>query len=150
MGLQPNEFWDFLHERQHEKGWDNIILLIELCLCTPFSNATLEHFISQMKVIKTDWLIFGRKRVGGGGCMFSALLIIFVKFFIFFINFPPFTYFYFSLCYSTGKDHMFLDIFTTKSKKVVLERENLFCAPGNQNGSMANLFTTSSMGNHFW
>ena len=31
------------------------MLLIELCWCAPFSNATLERFFSQMNVLKTDW-----------------------------------------------------------------------------------------------
>ena len=30
------------------------MILIELCLCTPFSNATLERFFSHLKVVKTE------------------------------------------------------------------------------------------------
>ena len=35
-------------------GKNNIILLLELCLCTPLSNATLERFFSHLKVVKTQ------------------------------------------------------------------------------------------------
>ena len=30
------------------------MILIKLCLCTPFSNATLERFFSHLKVVKTE------------------------------------------------------------------------------------------------
>ena len=30
-------------------------MIIELCICTPCSNAELERFLSQMQVMKTDW-----------------------------------------------------------------------------------------------
>ena len=33
----------------------SVLLLAEICLCAPYSNATLERFFSQMKVVKTDW-----------------------------------------------------------------------------------------------
>ena len=31
-----------------------IMILIELCLCTPFSNATFERFCSHLKVVKME------------------------------------------------------------------------------------------------
>ena len=39
--------------KNHEH-WKDIMLLLELCLCTPFSNATLERFFSHLKVVKTQ------------------------------------------------------------------------------------------------
>ena len=36
------------------ESWHDIMILIELCLCTPFSNATLERFFSHLKVVKTE------------------------------------------------------------------------------------------------
>ena len=59
-GVQPKQFWNFIHQRKDNKEWDHIMLLIELCWCAPFSNATLERFFSQMNVMKTDW----RNRLG--------------------------------------------------------------------------------------
>ena len=59
-GVQPKQFGNFIHQRKDNKEWDHIMLLIELCWCAPFSNATLERFFSQMKVVKTDW----RNRLG--------------------------------------------------------------------------------------
>ena len=41
VGMQPKEFWNFIHRRKDEKEWDHALLLIELCWCAPFSNATL-------------------------------------------------------------------------------------------------------------
>ena len=34
--------------------WRGVTLVIEICLCTPCSNATLERFFNQLKVVKTD------------------------------------------------------------------------------------------------
>ena len=59
-GVQPKQFWNFIHQRKDNKEWDHIMLLIELCWCAPFSNATLECFFSQMNVMKIDW----RNRLG--------------------------------------------------------------------------------------
>ena len=36
------------------KSWHGIKILIELCLCTPFSNATFERFFSHLKVAKME------------------------------------------------------------------------------------------------
>ena len=35
-------------------GFNPAMLLIELCICALFSNATLERFFSHMKYIKSD------------------------------------------------------------------------------------------------
>ena len=37
-----------------KKEWYGVCLIIEICLCTPCSNATLERFFSHLKFIKTD------------------------------------------------------------------------------------------------
>ena len=54
--LPPIQLWKLLFSYKSGKNWDNILLLVELCLCAPYSNAILERFFSQMKVVKTDWL----------------------------------------------------------------------------------------------
>ena len=53
--VQPREFWKHLYQIKVNKSWEKIILLIELCLCAPYSNASLERFFSQMRLVKTDW-----------------------------------------------------------------------------------------------
>ena len=39
---------------EDRKEWYDASLVIEICLCTPCSNATLERFFSQLKLVKTD------------------------------------------------------------------------------------------------
>ena len=39
---------------ESKKEWYSVCLIIEICLCTPCSNATLERFFSHLKFIKTD------------------------------------------------------------------------------------------------
>ena len=39
---------------KNNEHWKDIMLLIELCLCNPFSNATLERFFSHLKVVMTQ------------------------------------------------------------------------------------------------
>ena len=39
---------------KNNEHWKDIMLLKELCLCTPFSNATLESFFSHLKVVMTQ------------------------------------------------------------------------------------------------
>ena len=39
---------------KNNEHWKDIMLLLELFLCTPFSNATLERFFSHLKVVKTQ------------------------------------------------------------------------------------------------
>ena len=34
--------------------WSTVKLVIEICLCTPCSNASLERFFNQLKIVKTD------------------------------------------------------------------------------------------------
>ena len=51
----PMKLWSKLCKLGKEKeSWKDILLLIELCLYTPFSNATLERFFSHLKVVKTE------------------------------------------------------------------------------------------------
>ena len=33
--------------------WKGILLILEFCLCTPYSNPTLERFFKHMKLVKT-------------------------------------------------------------------------------------------------
>ena len=46
---EPMKLWSkLLITMQNNEHWKDIMLLLELCLCTsPFSNATLERFFSQ-------------------------------------------------------------------------------------------------------
>lgn len=37
------------------ESFHEIFLVIKICLCSLFSDATLEHFFSHMGVVKTDW-----------------------------------------------------------------------------------------------
>ena len=39
---------------KNKKEWYSASLVIEICLCTPCSNATLERFFSHLKFVKTD------------------------------------------------------------------------------------------------
>ena len=51
----PTELWHkVLLQSKDKPEWRGISLLIEICLCTPCSNATLERFFSQLKVVKTE------------------------------------------------------------------------------------------------
>ena len=51
----PTELWHkVLLHCESKPEWRGLSLLIELCLCTPCSNATLERFFSQMKEVKTE------------------------------------------------------------------------------------------------
>ena len=51
----PYKLWQFLFPMKEIRDWCNIFMIIELCICTPCSNAELERFFSQMQVVKTDW-----------------------------------------------------------------------------------------------
>ena len=51
----PYKLWQYLYQLQDDKDWQNIFTLIELCMCSPCSNAALERFFSQMCMVKTDW-----------------------------------------------------------------------------------------------
>ena len=49
------ELWSKILKRCREDNeWCNAGLIIEICLCTPSSNATLERFFNQMKLVKWD------------------------------------------------------------------------------------------------
>ena len=52
--MDPIEMWQTLKKIKGE-SFPEIFLVIEICLCSPFSNATLERFFSHMGVVKTDW-----------------------------------------------------------------------------------------------
>jgi hypothetical protein len=49
------QLWSKLKKLDMANRWKNAFLLVELCLCSPYSNATVERLFSQMKVVKTDW-----------------------------------------------------------------------------------------------
>ena len=51
----PYKLWQYLYQLWDDKDWRNIFTLIELCMCSPCSNAALERFFSQMRVVKTNW-----------------------------------------------------------------------------------------------
>ena len=51
----PIELWCKLGKMGSTKSqWNGILLIIELCLCAPYSNATLERYFSHMNIIKSD------------------------------------------------------------------------------------------------
>ena len=51
----PLKMWQLLNASKNERGWNNIFLIAELCFCAPCLNASLERFLSQMRIVKTDW-----------------------------------------------------------------------------------------------
>ena len=51
----PYKLWQFLFPMRETRDWCNIFTIIELCICTPCSNAEFERFFNQMWVMKTDW-----------------------------------------------------------------------------------------------
>ena len=55
FAVDKMNLWSKICLGNKEKGfWHDIILLVELCLCTPFSNVTLERIFSHLKVVKTE------------------------------------------------------------------------------------------------
>ena len=53
--IKPMRFWSKICLGNKEKeSWHDVILLVELCLCTPFSKPTLERFFNHLKVVKTE------------------------------------------------------------------------------------------------
>ena len=52
--IDPVDMWGTIRKIVVDKYWKGIMLLIKLCLCAPFSNATLERFFSFIKFIKWD------------------------------------------------------------------------------------------------
>ena len=51
----PRQFWKLLYDQRNTQTWNQTFLLLELCLCALYPNATLERFLSQMRVVKTHW-----------------------------------------------------------------------------------------------
>ena len=52
--VKPIEFWSkILLLHQENNSWKATLLLVELCLCAPFSNASLERLFSHMNIVKT-------------------------------------------------------------------------------------------------
>ena len=50
----PYKLWQFLFPVKETRDWYIIFMIMELCICTPCSNAELERFFSQMLVVKAD------------------------------------------------------------------------------------------------
>ena len=51
--VNPIDFWSkILSFKEEHADWKPASLLIEICLCVLFSNATLEQFLSQINLIK--------------------------------------------------------------------------------------------------
>ena len=49
------ELWHkILLQCKDTNKWSAVKLVIEICLCTPCSNASLERFFNQLKIVKTD------------------------------------------------------------------------------------------------
>lgn len=53
--IPPKQIWQLLFRNDATKNLHNIFLIAEICLCAPYSNACIERFFSQMRVVKTDW-----------------------------------------------------------------------------------------------
>ena len=53
--IPQTKMWRKIKVGEFTNNYKNILLLIKLCLCTPYSNATIERFFSYMKVVKNDW-----------------------------------------------------------------------------------------------
>ena len=51
----PLVLWQYLYGIRESKSWLNIFGVIEICMCAPCSNATLERFFSQLRVVKSVW-----------------------------------------------------------------------------------------------
>ena len=51
----PYKPWQFLFPMKERRDWCNTFLIIEFCICTPYSNVELKRFFSQMWAVKTDW-----------------------------------------------------------------------------------------------
>ena len=52
--VKPIEFWSkILLLHQENNSWKATLLLVGLCLCAPFSNASLERLFSHMNIVKT-------------------------------------------------------------------------------------------------
>ena len=49
----PLALWQYLYGMRESKNWLNIFGGIEICMCAPCSNATLERFFGQLRVLKS-------------------------------------------------------------------------------------------------
>ncbi|XP_077975585.1 zinc finger protein 862-like [Styela clava] len=52
--LSTTDFWHKLHQRKKE-AYKNLLIVVELVLCLPFSNAVVERGFSCLRRILTDW-----------------------------------------------------------------------------------------------
>ena len=46
--------WSMLHKKISLR-FPDIFHFVELCLCAPFSTATVKRFFNYLKIVKTDW-----------------------------------------------------------------------------------------------
>ena len=46
--------WSMLHESISLR-FPDIFRFVELCLCAPYSNSTVERFFNYLQTVKTDW-----------------------------------------------------------------------------------------------
>ena len=53
--MPPIQIWKLLFRNNETKNLRNILLVAEIGLCAPYSNASIEQLFSQMRVVKTDW-----------------------------------------------------------------------------------------------
>ena len=54
--LSSLDMWQVLHSATKDSGrFNNVFIMIELCLCAPYANAIVERFFNYMKLVKTDW-----------------------------------------------------------------------------------------------
>ena len=51
--IDPIEFWSKILSLADEHFWKPTTMIIEICLCAPFFNASLERLFSKMNLIKT-------------------------------------------------------------------------------------------------
>ena len=52
--FEPLKMWSMLH-KSISLRFPDIFRFVELCLCAPYSNATVERFFNYLKTVKTDW-----------------------------------------------------------------------------------------------
>ena len=48
--MLPIQIWKLLFCNNETKNLRNILLIAEICLCAPYSNASIERFFSQMRL----------------------------------------------------------------------------------------------------
>ena len=52
----PMNFWSkVLNLRKDDQLMKPSLLIVDVCLCAPFSNATLDRLFNQMILVKTTW-----------------------------------------------------------------------------------------------